>query len=264
MLRSLWPIFSAETREQLQTIGTAVLGLEQGAPEQAQEQLTALKRELHSLKGSAASLGLSDIEQLVHALEDELAHCSASERLPAEMVESILRSLSAIEASLALGDAGEVPTIEDLGALLGSLGRSGAEKAPETRSMAPEGLRNESLRTLERLEASLAALCSPVLDDRPGAVRESVDLAESLRAAAQGAGLTAVESLAASMRAGFGRMEQGGLEASLAASELAGVLVELRGALESAIPEPPVTEPAHAEPVAVAPAEPVVSARSTP
>ncbi len=268
VLRSLWPIFSAETREQLQTIGTAVLGLEQGAPDQAQEQLTALKRELHSLKGSAASLGLSDIEHLVHALEDEVANCSASQRLPSEMVEPILRSLTAIEEALALGDEGAVPTIEDLGSLLGALGRSGAEKAPETRPPAPEGLRNESLRTLERLEASLAALCSPSLDDRPAAVRESVDMAESLKAAAQTAGLSAVESLAASMQAGFKRMEQGGLEASLAASELAGVLVELRGAMESAVPAPPATEPAHVEPahvetVVVAPAEPVVTARSS-
>ncbi|HEX8537346.1 MAG TPA: Hpt domain-containing protein, partial [Cystobacter sp.] len=111
VLRSLWPIFAAETREQLQTIGTAVLGLEQGTAEQAAEQLTALKREVHSLKGSAASLGLSDIEQLVHAIEDGLARCSPGHVPPPGLVDSTLRSLSAIEAALNRGDAGEPPTI---------------------------------------------------------------------------------------------------------------------------------------------------------
>src|SRR6218665_3458077 len=105
VLRSLWPIFAAETREQLQTIGTAVLGLEQGTADQAAEQLTALKREVHSLKGSAASLGLSDIEQLVHAIEDGLARCSPGHVPPPGLVDSTLRSLSAIESALNRGDA---------------------------------------------------------------------------------------------------------------------------------------------------------------
>ncbi|MGZ3458090.1 MAG: Hpt domain-containing protein, partial [Archangium sp.] len=227
VLQSLWPIFAAETREQLQALGAAVLGLEQGTAEQAAEQLTALKREAHSLKGSAASLGLSDIEQLVHAIEDGLARCSPGHVPPPGLVESTLRSLSAIESALNRGDAGEMPVIEDLGALLSALGRGGFEQATEVKAKGPVHFRRDGLQTLEKLETSLGRLCSPGLDDRAGAVWEAVGLAELLKAAANTAGISAVERLASSIRAGFARMEEAGVGASVAASDIAGVLVEL-------------------------------------
>ncbi|WP_375766321.1 response regulator [Archangium gephyra] len=255
VLRSLWPIFAAETREQLQTIGTAVLGLEQGTAEQASEQLTALKREVHSLKGSAASLGLADIEQLMHALEDGLARCAPGHVPPAGLVETTLRILSSMEAALNRGDSGEMPAIEGLGQLLAALGRGGFEQAPEVKAKVPAQFRRDGLQTLEKLETSLGRLCSPGLEDRPGAVWEAVGLAELLKAAANTAGISAVESLASSVRTGFARMEEAGVGASVAASDIAGSLVQLRGALESLAEETP------AEPAA-APAEPEVTARS--
>ncbi|WP_257456132.1 hybrid sensor histidine kinase/response regulator [Archangium lipolyticum] len=255
VLRSLWPIFAAETREQLQTIGTAVMGLEQGTSEQASEQLIALKREVHSLKGSAASLGLADIEQLVHAIEDALARCSPGHVPPPGLVESTLRSLTAIETAINRGDAGEQPAVENLAQLLSGLGRGGVELPTEAKPKVPAHFRREGLQTLEKLETSLGRLCSPGLDDRAGAVWEAVGLAELLKAAANTAGISAVEALASSVRAGFARMEESGVGASVAASDIAGALVQLRGALES------LTEEVAAEP-AVAPAEPVVTARS--
>ncbi|WNG15811.1 response regulator [Cystobacter fuscus] len=255
VLRSLWPIFAAETREQLQTIGTAVLGLEQGTAEQAAEQLTALKREVHSLKGSAASLGLSDIEQLVHAIEDGLARCSPGHVPPPGLVDSTLRSLSAIEAALNRGDAGEPPTIEGLAGLLAGLGRGGFVPPTETKTRVSAHFRRDGLQTLEKLESALGRLCSPGLEDRPGAVWEAVGLAELLKAAANTAGITAVESLASSIRAGFARMEEAGVGASVAASDIAGALVQLRGSLE-ALAEETAPEPASA------PVEPEVTARS--
>ncbi|KFA90243.1 hybrid sensor histidine kinase/response regulator [Archangium violaceum] len=256
VLRSLWPIFAAETREQLQTIGTAVMGLEQGSAEQSAEQLIALKREVHSLKGSAASLGLADIEQLMHALEDGLARCAPGHVPPPGLVETTLRILSAMEAALNRGDAGEMPAIEGLGPLLAALGRGGFEQAPEVKAnKVPAQFRRDGLQTLEKLETSLTRLCSPGLEDRPGAVWEAVGLAELLKAAANTAGISAVESLASSVRAGFARMEEAGVGASVAASDIAGSLVQLRTSLESLAEETP------AEPAA-APVEPEVTARS--
>ena len=255
VLRSLWPIFAAETREQLQTIGAAVLGLEQGTAEQASEQLIALKREVHSLKGSAASLGLGDIEQLVHAIEDGLARCSPGHVPPPGLVESTLRSLSAIESALNRGDTGEPPVIENLGGLLAGLGHGGLETSADTKTKVPAHFKRESLQSLEKLETALGRLCSPGLADRQGAVWEAVGLAELMKAAASTVGLPAVESLAGSIRAGFARMEESGVGASVAASDVAGALVQLRGSLEA------LTEEMPAEPVA-APPEPEVMARS--
>lgn len=255
VLRSLWPIFAAETREQLQNIGTAVLGLEQGTADQVSEQLTSLKREVHSLKGSAASLGLADIEQLVHAIEDGLARCDPGHVPPPGLVECTLRSLSAIEAALNRGDAGESPAIEELGQLLAALGKGGFEQVTEAKAKVPAQFRRDGLQTLEKLETSLGRLCSPGLEDRAGAVWEAVGLAELLKAAANTVGVSAVESLASNIRAGFARMEEAGVGASVAASDIAGALVQLRGALEALAEEAPV-EPA------APPAEPEVTARS--
>src|SRR4030095_15891212 len=142
-LRSCWPIFAAETREQLQTIGTAVLGLEQGTADQVSEQLTALKREVHSLKGSAASLGLADIEQLVHAIEDGLARCAPGHVPPPGLVECTLRSLSAIESALNRGDVGESPHVEELAQLLAALGKGGFEQVAEVKPKVPAQFRRD-------------------------------------------------------------------------------------------------------------------------
>jgi two-component system chemotaxis sensor kinase CheA len=255
VLRSLWPIFAAETREQLQNIGTAVLGLEQGTADQVSEQLTSLKREVHSLKGSAASLGLADIEQLVHAIEDGLARCAPGHIPPPGLVECTLRSLSAIESALNRGDVGESPHVEELAQLLSALGKGGFEQVAEARPKVPAQFRRDGLQTLEKLETSLGRLCSPGLEDRPGAVWEAVGLAELLKAAANTVGASAVESLASNIRAGFARMEESGVGASVAASDIAGALVQLRGALEA------LTEEVAVEPAAP-PAEPEVTARS--
>jgi two-component system, chemotaxis family, sensor kinase CheA len=236
LLRSIWPVFSAETREQLQSIGAHLLGLEQ-RPED-QEQLTELKRTVHSVKGSAASLGLGDIERLVHAIEDGLASCRPGQPLPSELVATTLRGLSAIERALDLGDAGQQPSVEALEALLASLGHQEAAAVVHKQASASGSpLRQEGLVLLEQLEPALGRLCSPVLEDRPAAVREAVGLAERLRAAAEVAGASTLAALARAAAAGFERMVEPGVGASQAASEIAGALVELRPALEAAAAE---------------------------
>ncbi len=70
ILRQIWPIFSAEAREHLQAIGSAIFELER---DPASPVLDAIRRTAHSLKGSAGSLGLGDVETLAHALEGSLA-----------------------------------------------------------------------------------------------------------------------------------------------------------------------------------------------
>ena len=83
VLRSIWPIFSAETREQIQAIGENLIVLEKDPTGRDEDLLPSMKRLVHSLKGSAASLGLTDIEQIVHAIEDGLARFQPMDRLSA-------------------------------------------------------------------------------------------------------------------------------------------------------------------------------------
>jgi two-component system chemotaxis sensor kinase CheA len=246
VLRSIWPIFSAETREQIQTIGTQILGLEEDPVGRDPELLTSLKRLVHSLKGSAASLGLSQIEQVVHAIEDGLARFKPDDRLPREVVEVTLRGLSSIEAALALGDEGAEPEIDGLSGLLAALGRgeeSKEQNKAKERQQVLQRFRKDALAALEKLEGALVTLCSPNVPDRPGTVRSAVALARSLKSAAEAAQETRIAPLAEQTAVVFSKMEQAGDTASIAASDLAGILVELRGVITPAQPEAPAEAP---------------------
>ncbi|NVJ08665.1 response regulator [Myxococcus sp. AM001] len=231
LLRSIWPVFSAETREQIQAIGSKVLGLEGPAQGREPDLLPSLKRLVHSLKGSAASLGLDDIEQVVHAIEDGLATFNQEERLPRDLVEAMLRGLSAIEGAMARGDAGQSPVVEGLSSLLAALGHESAEAVPQTEA---SGAAAQGLEVLDLLEAGLSALCSPDVPDRAAVVRTAVERARTLKASAESAGAQKVATLAEAAALGFTRMEPGGDSAGLAAADVAGTLVELRTALEAA------------------------------
>ncbi|QDE89623.1 hybrid sensor histidine kinase/response regulator [Myxococcus xanthus] len=230
LLRSIWPVFSAETREQIQAIGSKVLGLEGPAQGREPDLLPSLKRLVHSLKGSAASLGLDDIEQVVHAIEDGLATFNQEERLPRDTVEAMLRGLSAIEGAMARGDAGQSPVVEGLSSLLAALGHASAEAVPQT---AASGAAAQGLEVLDLLEAGLSALCSPDVPDRAAVVRTAVERARTLKTSAESAGAQKVATLAEAAALGFTRMEPGGDSAGLAASDVAGTLVDLRTALEA-------------------------------
>jgi two-component system chemotaxis sensor kinase CheA len=249
VLRSIWPIFSAETREQIQAIGTNLLGLEQDPANREEDLLPSLKRLVHSLKGSAASLGLTDIEQTVHAIEDGLARFQPNDRLPREVVESTLHGLRVIEEAMARGDAGEEPAIPGLAELLTKLRWGTGPAAPA--KVPGKNFRDEALQSLEKLENALIALCSPNVQDRVGTVHAAVALARALKDGATGSRQPRVAPLAELTAVGFSKMEQVGDTASIAASELAGLLVELRGMLgQAAEPEP---EPAPAPKVVPSP-----------
>ncbi|HEX8704059.1 MAG TPA: response regulator [Myxococcaceae bacterium] len=241
VLRSIWPIFSAESREQIQAISTNLLGLEQDPANREEDLLPSLKRLVHSLKGSAASLGLADIEQIVHTIEDGLARFQPMDRLPREVVESTLEGLRVIEEALARGDAGEDPAISGLAELLTRLRKGGGAAAAAPATALGKNFREEAFASLEKLENALIALCSPNVQDRAGTVHAAVALARALKDGATSAQQPRVAPLAELTAVGFSKMEQVGDTASIAASELAGLLVELRGMLDqaaAAAPEP--------------------------
>ncbi|WP_225413070.1 hybrid sensor histidine kinase/response regulator [Stigmatella hybrida] len=257
VLRSIWPIFSAETREQIQAIGTKVLGLEQEPSEREPDLLPSLKRLVHSLKGSAASLGLMDIEQVVHAIEDGLARLSPGDRLARDLVEATLRGLSSIEVALGRGDVGETPSIDGLPSLLTALGKEAEPPSPA------EGFQQDSLESLDKLETALIALCSPNVPDRISLVQSAVATAQGLQDGAESAQDGRVGPIAERVAASFAKMEQPGDAASIAASELAGLLVELRTALTPATPEPAAPSPAKPAASEVVPARAPAEAPSS-
>jgi len=220
LLRQLWPIFSAEAREHLAVIGTGVLDLERDPSQPG--VLERVRRTAHSLKGSAASLGLADLEKLAHAVESSLAGFDASEGLSRGAVQAALDAIDGIEGALAAGDAGGEPRVGALDALLAALG---VEAASGPAPGPPEATRGPA--SVDGLEAALAALCMP-LDpgERTRAAAEAARAAESL------ARLPGHSERAARIARAFRAMASEGEGAARAAAALAGDLVELREALE--------------------------------
>jgi len=221
LLRQLWPIFSAEAREHLAVIGTGVLDLERDPSQQG--VLERVRRTAHSLKGSAGSLGLADLERLAHAVESSLAGFDASEGLSRDAVQAALDAIEGIEGALAAGDAGEEPRVATLDALLSALGVEAHAPAGHT----PAAAEIAGQASVDGLEAALAALCTPLEpSERSRAADEAARAAESL------ARLPGQAERAGRIAGAFRSMAGGGEEAARAAAALAGDLVDLRESLE--------------------------------
>lgn len=238
LYQQIWPIFSAESREHLSSIGSGVLDLERD-PKRA-DVLESVKRTAHSLKGAAASLGLADVETLAHAIEGSLAGFDPAKGLSGAAVQAALDAVEAIEQALAAGDAGRDVTISTLPRLVAGLGalpgadmpasaRAAVERAG--RPAAQEAARPASgaRSDLDALEAALRHLCAPMDPARRESLaREGAEAARRLAGTASGA----AEKLARRIAEAFPATAAAGEKGARAAAALAGDLVQLRNAFE--------------------------------
>ncbi len=138
--QQIWPIFVEETREHLQQVGECLLALEQPVEARAPGQLTQLLRALHSMKGGAGSLGFSNFERLVHAMESSLAHQPLEAVLPREVVDAVLDGMRLLEGMLRQVEAGvgDEPPAE-LQTALTALGSPAVPQSTPTPAPVPSG-----------------------------------------------------------------------------------------------------------------------------
>lgn len=88
-------LFQAESEEHLQNLETGLLHLEHHPDDK--DKLIELQRELHNLKGSARMLGVSDIENISHHMEDVLKAISNGDMvLTHELVDKLEIALDAL------------------------------------------------------------------------------------------------------------------------------------------------------------------------
>ena len=264
LLLQIWPIFSAEAREHLSTISSGFLELERDPAQGG--VLDGIKRTAHSLKGSAASLGIVDVERLAHAIEGSLAGFDASAGISADMVQAALDAVEAIEEALTAADAGAEPRVGALPALLAALGAGGGPErasAPPRRAAPRAGQEGAGARAasdpgpaprvpaaalaegapggLEALEDRLARLCAPIeADARRALALEAAAVAEALAAEVPAAAREPARRIAAA----FPRLGEEGNAAARVAAALAGDLVDLRQALDRS--RRPASQPAPA------------------
>lgn len=97
-LHQVLVLFAAEVREQLQDMGEALIQLDSDASEADRKKvLQRVARHAHTMKGNAGSLGLPELETLMHALEAALEpHKKSGTRLPQSLSQLLLQALDAV------------------------------------------------------------------------------------------------------------------------------------------------------------------------
>lgn len=120
ILLKLLDVFSVEAGEHIEHITRNLLELEKGPSEDQRGTLIEeIFREAHSLKGSAGTLGLNDIERVAHAAEDVFGACKNRQiELSPELVDTVLSALDALTAMLARARTDQQTPEEEIQALV--------------------------------------------------------------------------------------------------------------------------------------------------
>jgi CheY-like chemotaxis protein/HPt (histidine-containing phosphotransfer) domain-containing protein len=149
--------FRGETTEHLRFLDIRLLPLERepGALEPIREML----RSAHSIKGGAAMLGLTDVFELVHALEDVLVSIRGGGRpIGTATVELLFKAIDVLRLGVATAqpgeprvDAGREALIATLGQHARSLHDAGAAPAPSRQARALVVDASATVRILSRM-----------------------------------------------------------------------------------------------------------------
>jgi two-component system chemotaxis sensor kinase CheA len=138
LLQGLVAGFAAEAQEVCQKVTMDLLELERGAldADALSKAYNRLGRHLHTLKGSAASLGLQDLSEIAHKLEDALAPLRASmQQMPRPVVDVLLHGLDIFMLRVHAHADGRGDALPDYTAALAQLVTEAP--SPETAAAAP-------------------------------------------------------------------------------------------------------------------------------
>jgi two-component system, chemotaxis family, sensor kinase CheA len=231
ILEQVWPVYEAETRDQLQALAAGVMELEATT---LPEVVTRLRRVAHSLKGSAAAIGLLDIERVAHAVEDVLALADGGRPLPAAAVEAALGAVSAIGEALTAEPPGRIGPLDQVLARLSAV--LGQPRAPAAGPAGQPAPRQGS--HLEVLAAMVGALCTADGAERAGHAATARLAAERLAATLAGRAAELARGVAEAAAA----LEAPDADVARAVARAGAELVALRGELArtpAPLPGPP-------------------------
>jgi two-component system, chemotaxis family, sensor kinase CheA len=168
-LSQFFQVFFEEAGENLDTMEQMLLALDITSADE--EELNAIFRCAHSVKGGAATFGFSDVAELTHEMETLLDKLRRRELTPTtEMVDALLASGDALKAQLARhqGQTGEVPDTTALLATIRRLVEGGAAPvaaAATAAAVAPAKPAKPAKPGQRTLELTVGPLDNPALAD---------------------------------------------------------------------------------------------------
>ena len=119
-LTQFYQVFFEEAGENLASMENLLLSVDIGDP--VEEDLHAIFRAAHSIKGGAATFGFQDVTELTHELETLLDRVRKHElSLSKLMVDTLLEAGDVLKSQLARHQAGDTGETEDTTALLATV-----------------------------------------------------------------------------------------------------------------------------------------------
>lgn len=131
-------VFFDEAAEHLAAMESKLLELDLGNPDL--EDLNAIFRSAHSIKGGAGTFGFSDMTEITHVAETLLDHLRHGELAPTrDMVDALLAAKDVIQAQLQAHQAGSplpADAVEQVKARLAAFSGTAAAPAPAAKAQA--------------------------------------------------------------------------------------------------------------------------------
>ena len=139
-MSQFYQVFFEETAEHLTAMESLLLGLDVGAPDD--EELNAIFRAAHSIKGSSGTFGFTDLAEVTHVLENLLDRIRKHElTLRNDMVDAFLAAGDTLKAMLAAhqgGDPVEAGAVAEVCGNLKALTSDAPVAAAKAPTAAPE------------------------------------------------------------------------------------------------------------------------------
>lgn len=136
-MTQFYQVFFDESAEHLEEMENLLLGLDVGRPED--EDLNAIFRAAHSIKGSSGTFGFEDLTRVTHILESLLDRLRKHELpLRAAMVDAFLAAVDLLKALLAAHQGADPVPEAEVAALCGRL-TALTDQSPTAAVVAPTG-----------------------------------------------------------------------------------------------------------------------------
>lgn len=111
----IYELVRQESGDCLQRMEANLLALESGAA--GSEEVDAVLRDAHSIKGSSAMIGWKDVATLASAIEDRVEQARERGAFPAELADPLLRAVDALARGLHGESDGQAALVAELAAL---------------------------------------------------------------------------------------------------------------------------------------------------
>jgi two-component system chemotaxis sensor kinase CheA len=159
-LSQFYQVFFEEAGENLAAMENTLLAIDVNDP--VEEDLHAIFRAAHSIKGGAATFGFQDVAELTHELETLLDRVRKHELpMTTEMVNTLLEAGDVLKAQLAGHQAGSAGETGDISALLSTVrrlagGAASSAKPAAAAKVAAGAKAADGTRTLEMIIGPLS------------------------------------------------------------------------------------------------------------